>query len=113
MKSTDDDYEKYYDQARLLQHQYRNYDNLRDILIKNGAEHLTASEIVSQLKKINHAKNRTTGTQILLFSCLLLLIGFILTCVCFYTNTSINAVMYGFTSIGLIGMFIGLFYIFK
>lgn len=113
MNFTDDNYEKYYDQARLLQRQYRNYDNLRDVLIKKGASDLVASEIISQLKKINHAKNRTTGTQILLFSCLLLLIGFILTVVCFYNNTSFNAVMYGFTSIGLIGIFIGLFYIFN
>jgi hypothetical protein len=113
MKSTDEDYEKYYDQARLLQHQYRDYENLRDILIKKGASDLIAAEIITQLKKINHAKNRTTGTQILLFSCLMLLIGFILTCVCFYTNTSINLVMYGFTTVGLIGIFIGLYYIFK
>jgi hypothetical protein len=113
MKSTDEDYEKYYDQARLLQHQYRDYENLRDILIKKGASDLIAAEIITQLKKINHANNRTTGTQILLFSCLMLLIGFILTCVCFYTNTSINLVMYGFTTVGLIGIFIGLYYIFK
>jgi hypothetical protein len=113
MKSTDEDYEKYYDQARSLQHQHRNYDDLRDILIKNGAEHLTASEIVTQLRKINHAKSRKTGTQIILFSALLLLIGFILTCVCFYSNTSFSGIMYGFTTIGLIGMFIGLFYIFN
>jgi len=113
MKSTDEDYEKYYDQARSLQHQYRNYDDLRDVLMKNGASDLLASEIVSQLKKITHAKNRTTGTQILLFSCLLLLIGFVLTVICFYSNTSFNAVMYGFTSIGLIGIFIGLYYIFN
>lgn len=113
MKSVDDDYEKYYEQARSLQHQHRNYDDLREILIKNGAEHLTASEIVSQLRKINHAKSRTTGTQIILFSAVLLLIGFILTCVCYYNNTSFDAVMYGFTSLGLLGMFIGLYYIFN
>jgi len=113
MKSTDEDYEKYYEQARLLQHQYRDYHVLRNILIKKGASDLTASEIITQLKKINHAKNRTTGTQLILFSGLLLLVGFILTCVCFYNNTSIHAVMYGFTSIGLIGVFIGLFYLFK
>lgn len=51
MKSTDEDYEKYYDQARSLQHQYRNYDDLRDVLMKKGASDLLASEIVSQLKK--------------------------------------------------------------
>ncbi len=108
----DDNYEKYYEQARLLQHQYRDVNILREIIIKKGADALMASEIINQLKKVNHARRRSSGGQILAFGLVLLLIGFILTCVCFHFNTSIHLVMYGFTSIGLIVLFIGLYYLF-
>ncbi|MBI3520050.1 MAG: hypothetical protein HY062_11935 [Bacteroidetes bacterium] len=113
MKENDEDYEKYYEQARLLQHQYRDYDHLREILIKKGADHLMASEIITQLKKVNYAKRRSTGTQIIAFGAVLLLIGFIITCLCFNFNMPIHTVMYTFTSAGLLTLFIGLFYIFN
>lgn len=109
-----EEYEKFYEQARSTQHQFKgDYERLRESLIQKGADVLMAGEIIAQLKKINYAKARTTGTQILLFGCLLLLIGFIVTCACYHLDMPINAVMYGFTSAGLLVMFIGIYYIFN
>lgn len=114
MQDNNEDYEKFYEHARSIQHQFKgDYDHLREFLIQKGADALTAGEIVGQLKKINYAKARTTGTQILLFGCLLLLIGFVVTCACYHFDMPIHAVMYGFTSAGLLVMFIGIYYIFN
>lgn len=112
MKETDELYQRYYELAFSLQHQQRDYDKLLDILIKKGCEENQASEIISELKRINYLTRRQTGVKIIVFGCLILLIGFILTCACFHYDTPFHAIMYGFTTVGLLILFIGLTFIF-
>ncbi len=112
MEENDELYQDYYEQAVSLQHQYRDYDELLAILIKKGCNERSANEIISELKKINYLIQRQTGFKIIFAGCIILLVGFILTCVCFHFNTSFHAIMYSFTSAGLLILFVGLFYIF-
>ena len=112
MKETDELYQRYYELAFSLQHQQRDYDELLAILIKKGCDESQANEIISELKRIKYLASRQTGVKIILFGCLILLIGFILTCACFHFDAPIHAIMYGFTSVGLLILFVGLMYIF-
>ena len=108
----EDVYNAYYERARELLEQQLSFELIHEKLLKEGAEPLTTSEIVSQLKKLYYARKRKRGSQIILFGSLFLLIGFICTCAFFHSGMPIHWVLYGFTTLGLIIIFIGLYDIF-
>lgn len=105
-------YDDLYHKARLWLQQHQSFTSIHDNLIKEGADELSAAEIVSQVKLIHYAEKRRKGCMIILVGGILLLVGFLLTISNFYANTSITYVMYGFTTVGLLVMFYGLYEIF-
>ncbi|MBS1634747.1 MAG: hypothetical protein JST26_02415 [Bacteroidetes bacterium] len=108
----EDVYNALYDRARDMLEQQLSFELIYEKLQKEGADPLTASEVVSQLKMVHYARKRKRGSQIILFGSLFLLIGFICTCAFFHSGMPIHWVLYGFTTLGLIIIFIGLYDIF-
>lgn len=105
-------YDDLYHKARLLLEQHKDFNSIHENLIKEGADQLSAVEIVKQIKLVYYAQKRQKGSMIILVGAVLLLVGFLLTISNFYANTSFTFVMYGFTTAGLLVMFYGLYKIF-
>jgi hypothetical protein len=112
MTTSDDLYQSYYELAFSLQHQHRDHEKLTSILITKGCDQELANNIVTELKRINNFSKRQTGIKIIGFGCVILLIGFILTCACYHYDAPFQTIMFGFTTVGLLILFIGLTYIF-
>lgn len=105
-------YEELHHKALLWLWQHQSFDNIKENLIKGGADELTAAEIVKEIKLIHYAHKRQKGGIIILAGSILLLVGFLLTVSNFYANTSFTYVMYGFTTAGLLVIFYGLYEVF-
>jgi hypothetical protein len=105
----EDKYNELYRKAKLWYEQQKSFTEIHHRLIQEGNDELTADEIVKQMKLIHYATKRKRGGLIILTGSVLLLIGFVLTVSNFYANTSFTYVMYGFTSVGLLVIFFGLY----
>lgn len=106
---SDEKYSEFYLRAKHLFELNKNFVYIKEQLLVFGADESTSDEIISQLKKIHYANKRKRGSLIVLTGAILLLIGFVMTVSNFYANTSFAFVMYGFTSVGLLVIFIGLY----
>lgn len=106
---SDEKYSELYQKAKLWHDQHKSFTDISEKLLAEGADELTATEIVKQLKLIHYAVKRKRGSMIILSGAVLLLIGFIFTVLNFHANTSFSFVMYGFTSAGLLVIFFGLY----
>lgn len=88
--------------------------------LENIEKHLretTSEEMVSELmiilKKEIHLRNLKAGRLYILSGCIVMGVGFILTCFKYHASESINMVMYGFTTLGICILFVGLYRIFN
>lgn len=106
---SDEKYSEFYQRAKHMHEVNKSFIQIREKLVELGADELTTDEIVGQLKKIHYANKRKRGSLIVLTGSILLLVGFIMTISNFYANASFAYVMYGFTSVGLLVIFIGLY----
>ena len=106
---SDEKYSEFYLRAKQLFEANKNFTYIRKQLLIYGAEEPTTDEIITQLKKIHYANKRKRGSLIVLTGAILLLIGFIMTISNFYANASIAYVMYGFTTVGLLVIFMGVY----
>jgi len=106
---SDEKYSEFYLRAKHLFELNKSFEYIREQLVIFGADEPTTNEILGQLKKIHYANKRKRGSLIILTGSILLLIGFIMTISNFYANSSFAFVMYGFTSLGLLVIFIGLY----
>jgi hypothetical protein len=91
---------------RMLKHGQDN-STITAHLLKKGADNETIAAIVDQLKPLRYAIRRGRGIKLILAGAGLLLLGFILTVVFFHNNQSIDYVMYGLTTIGIVILFWG------
>ncbi|MBK7817944.1 MAG: hypothetical protein KBG47_01445 [Bacteroidia bacterium] len=69
--------------------------------------------VIKKVKLELHKKDLKEGRVYILVGCVFMIVGFVLTCIKFYANESINLVMYGFTTFGIMILFYGLFKIFN
>lgn len=106
---SEEQYKDLHHKARLWLLQRQTFDAIRENLIKDGADELAAAEIVREVRLVYYAQKRQKGGMIILIGSILLLVGFLLTISNFYANTSFTYVMYGFTSVGLLIIFYGLY----
>jgi hypothetical protein len=106
---SDEKYSELYQKAKLWYDQHKTFSEISERLLTEGSDESTAVEIVKQLKLIHYAVKRKRGTMIILTGSILLFIGFVMTVSNFYANESFTYVMYGFTSVGLLLIFVGLY----
>lgn len=85
--------------------------------IEKKFREITSEEVVSELmvtlKKEIHLRNLKAGRLYILSGCIVMGVGFILTCLKYHASESINIVMYGFTTLGICILFVGIYKIFN
>lgn len=85
---------------------------IRESLFEKCKNRELANEIVDQVRMVYYGKKRKSGLVKLGLGCVLLVVGFVLTVLNFYSNESFTLVMYGFTTFGLLLLFWGLYDLF-
>ena len=95
--------------AKNLAEENKSFEEIEKILLQKTNNEIIVSEIISRLKKIQHAIKSKNGLIKLGVAGFFLLSGFLITCINFHSNQSFTIVMYSFTSIGLILMLWGLY----
>ncbi len=84
-----------------------------EVQLKEKTENdILIAVIITTVKKEYYEVQRKKGMLKLAIGAAFLVVGFIITCANFYSNTSFSVVMYSFTSLGLLIMFWGFFEIF-
>jgi len=106
---SDEKYSELYQKAKLWYDQHKSFSEIEERLVKDGAGESGAEEILKQIKLLHYAAKRKRGTMVILTGSILLFVGFIMTVSNFYANSSFSYVMYGFTSVGLLVIFCGLY----
>ncbi len=109
MINKDNEWEELYVYAKGLFDAHKSIESIEAKLNTKTDNHLLVSEIISQLKKIQHAVNAKNGRAKLGFGAMFLVLGFVITVFNFHTNQSFTIVMYSFTTIGLVLLFWGLY----
>ena len=103
-----------FDKAELLKHKFSDLVDLKNQLLKE--EHTSEEEIdeiIKHYRLIRHDSNHKTGRLLVLIGAVFLLAGFAFTFLNLYANKPVHIPMYGLTTVGLLIMFIGLYYIFN
>ena len=105
----DDQWEKLYLLAKQLVERDPYFPEIEKQLLAHCANKEIVDEVLHQIKTLYYARKRKNGLVKMGFGSVLLLVGFVLTVMNFYSNESFSAVMYGFTSAGLLLLFWGLY----
>lgn len=109
MTNQNNNWDELYSFAKKQQESRVNYTVIEKQLVEKTGNSVQASEIINQHKKNKHNIKHKYGLRKLTIGALLLIAGFIITCVNFHNNTSFTMVMYGFTIVGLLFVFWALY----
>lgn len=107
--SNDEQWEKLYLLAKRLVERDPYFPEIEKQLLEQCPNKELVDEVLKQVKTVHYAQKRKNGLVKIGFGSLLLLVGFALTVMNFYSNESFSGVMYGFTSAGLLLLFWGLY----
>lgn len=91
----------------------KSFDDIEIELLRSEQDQDLVAELMSALRKHIHKKNMKDGRALILAGCIVMVFGFVLTCIKFHSNESVNMVMYGFTTLGICILFVGLYKIFN
>ncbi len=86
-----------------------NWEEVEKKLHAKTSDQQVIDEILKELKKEEQAARLKSGLTKLGIGGALLILGFLITCINYHSNTSFTIVMYGFTTTGLLLMFWGLY----
>lgn len=106
---SEEKYEELYHKARLWMNSNKDFDFIHNKLIENGADALSATEIVKEVKLIVRAQKRQQGSIIMLSGSVILIAGLLLLLSGFFMQTSFTYLIIGFTSVGFAVICYGLF----
>ena len=95
-----------------MHHQGYDKDSIPGRLIEMGFDKETVDVCFQQYIKMKDKQHRQAGLMLILTGALTLVFSCVLTIVLHYNNQSLEFVMYGVTSVGLIIVFAGLMKIF-
>lgn len=112
MQFQDDHSDELYVLAKQMAERDPDFGFIRECIFEKCKNRELSNEIVDQVRNAYYAKKRKSGLSKLSIGCILLLVGFVLTVINFYSNESFTLVMYGFTSCGLLLLFWGLYDLF-
>ena len=88
---------------------HKNFEEIEKLLFQKTNDTALVAEIIKEVKKISHAAKRKKGLEKLALAAVLLVAGFIVTCVNFHYNQPFSLALYSLTSAGLIFMLWGLY----
>lgn len=109
MTSQNSNWDELYSFAKKQQESRISYTEIEKQLVEKTGDTVQALEIINQLKKDKHNIRHKYGLRKLTVGSLLLIAGFLITCINFHSNTSFTTVMYSFTIAGLLFVFWGLY----
>ena len=85
------------------------FEQIHKKLIQQHNDEAIIFAIIKKIKADHYAKSAKEGRKFLLIGLVLILAGFLITCINFHSNKSIAFAMYGLTSAGLIVVFYALY----
>jgi hypothetical protein len=107
--TSEDQWDYLYVYAKNLADNHVSFDEIEKQLLQKTTDESLVVEIIKQLKKIKYAIKRKSGVVKIIFASVFLFVGFFITCVNFHSNQSFTNVMFGFTTLGLLLLFWGLY----
>ena len=97
-----------------LMNSHHSLDEIKKVLQKEtSANEEEISDMLKHIKILMDEKVHHRGRILVLVGAILLLAGFVFTFLNIYSNQSVHFAMYGLTSIGLLVIFAGLYFIFN
>lgn len=109
MNLTDDQVEQLYAFARGLAERGKSDKDIERSLFQKTNDPQTISDIIKRIKKARHTIARRNGLTKMGFGSLILVVGFLITCINFHSSQSFTVVMYSTSVIGLTLIFWGLY----
>ena len=109
MKPKDDQQEELYLFAKGLADRGTSYEEIEKLLSQRTGDELLIAAIIKRIKTMRYAIVRKNGLAKIGFGSILLVIGFLITCINFHNNASFSAVMYSTSIVGLVLIFWGLY----
>lgn len=82
-------------------------------LQKRGFEERHIPEMMAQIKKLQNARKTSNGLIYILIGAVVCLLSCVLTMTSSYSNSNFGLMLYGFTTLGILIVFVGLFKIFN
>jgi hypothetical protein len=108
-KPDDVQYEEMYRMATLLLERGSSNEVLETHLKQKSDDIVLITVVIKEAKKDYYARMRKEGNVYIGIGSALILLGFLITCFNFHSNKSFDYAMYGFTSIGISLVFVGLY----
>ena len=104
-----EEWESLYIYAKSLADARKSFDEIEQKLKQRSDDQQLITEMLTQIKKVKNAVKAKNGRYKIGFGALFLFSGFLITFINYQVNESFTIVMYSFTSVGLILMFLGLY----
>jgi hypothetical protein len=82
-------------------------------LLASGTDTRHISDMLAEIKKLRNARKTANGLIFILAGAVTCLLSCVLTMTSSYSNSNFSMVLYGFTTIGIIIVFVGLMKIFN
>lgn len=105
-------FDEHLNNAKMMLEQGHANDFIESQLNKGGADSITMSEVLMQIKHLRNAKRTQTGGKLILSGVALMGLGFIVSFFLLDSGTLLAFALYGLTSIGVILLVAGLVMIF-
>ncbi|PBQ33698.1 hypothetical protein CNR22_18570 [Sphingobacteriaceae bacterium] len=102
-------YEEYYQVALTLLQEGKHHEEIQEHLGKKSEDIVLITVVIKEARNAHYAGLRKQGLRLLLIGCITGLSGFLITCINFNTNRSIDLALYGLTTLGISLVFWGLF----
>lgn len=82
-------------------------------LVAAGTDQRHVPDMLKEIKKLRNARKTANGLIYILIGAVVCLLSCVLTMRSSYSNSNFNLILYGFTTVGIILVFIGLMKIFN
>lgn len=90
-----------------------NDQQIENELLTTGTDARHIPDMLKEIKKLRNARKTSSGLIYILIGAVVCLLSCVLTMTSTYSNSNFSLVLYGFTTIGIIVVFIGLMKIFN
>lgn len=102
-------YKELYEQALILFAAESSVHEIEEVLNQKANDAILVAIVIAEAKKVHYEALRKKGYVYLFVGSFIALLGFLITCVNFNTGRGFYYAMYGFTSLGICIIFIGLY----
>ncbi|MDI1355817.1 MAG: hypothetical protein PSX36_12920 [bacterium] len=110
MKNFDEEtYNELHAMAKALLQDGHETDDVKQRLLERSNDIILVTTAVKEAKNEHYKKLSAQGRTYIAIGGLSILLGFLITCINFHANKSVEYAMFGLTSVGIVILFFGLF----